>query len=115
VENNLVGHGDAASKGWLTLDVYPGDHTSQAAVWNTAVFPPRAGADRTDVVCEPSASGLTITLQGGAPRDTLLRIWSPKPARVAGLPRTAWRYDAADQRLWVRLAKAHNVKVVVAD
>jgi alpha-D-xyloside xylohydrolase len=115
VENNLVSHGDTASKGWLTLDIYPGEQTSQAAVWNTAAFPPRAGQDRTDVRCEPSSSGLTITLHGGAPRDTILRIWSPKPARVEALPRTAWRYDAADQRLWVRLPKAHDVKVVVTE
>jgi alpha-glucosidase (family GH31 glycosyl hydrolase) len=113
VENNIVSHGDAASKGWITLDIYPGEQASRAAVWNTAVFPPRAGQDRTDVLCEPTASGLTITMQGGAPRDTLLRVWSPKPATIAGLPRSAWHYDAADQRLWVRLPKAHNVKVVV--
>lgn len=114
VENNLVSHGDLASKGWLTLDFYPGRQRSEVAVWDTASFPPRTGVDRTSVACEPSASGFTISLSGGGARDTILRIWSPKPAQVEGLPRSAWRYDAADQRLWVRLPKAHNVKVVVS-
>jgi len=113
VENNLAGHGDVSSKGWLTLDIYPGERRSEAAVWDTANFPPRTGRDRTTVVCEPGSSGFTIRLDGGSPRNTILRIWSPKPAQVEALPRTAWRYDVADQRLWVRLPKAHNVKVAV--
>lgn len=113
VENALAAHGDATSKGWLTLDIYPGKRRSEAAVWDTAVFPPRTGRDRTTVVCEPGAGGFTIRLDDGSPRNTILRIWAPKPVRVDALPRTAWRYDAADQRLWVRLPKAHNVKVAV--
>ena len=32
---------------------------------------------------------------------------------VRYLPRSVRRYDAADQRLWIRVPKAHNTKVVV--
>ena len=95
------------------MDIYPGAQRAEAAVWDTAVFPPRGNLDRTNVICEPTASGLTITLEGGAPHDTVLRIWSPKPAQVNGLQRSAWHYDAADQRLWIRLPKTRNTKVMV--
>ena len=55
----------------------------------------------------------TIRLDGGSPRNTILRVWAPKPVQVDAWPRTAWRYDATDQRLWIRLPKAHNVRVAI--
>lgn len=122
VENALAGHGDASSKGWVTLDIYPrasGDlQTTHAAVWDTAAFPPRGAVDRTDVTVESTSSSVTITLAGGAPHDTILRVWSPKPAQVTGLGKvglaqSAWRYDAADARLWIRIPKAHDRKITI--
>jgi hypothetical protein len=65
VENGLVGHGDAASKGWRTLDIYPGLAATRVAVWDKASFPPRAGIDRTEVVCEPADAGFRVSLAGG--------------------------------------------------
>jgi hypothetical protein len=114
VENDAAGHGDAGSKGWRTIDIYPGEEASHAAVWDTASFPPRAGVDRTDVSCEPAAGGFAIRLDGGPARDTILRIRAARPLQVTGLPRAAWRYDARDARLWVRLPKARNARVVLA-
>ena len=113
VENDVVKHGDARSKGWRTLDIYPGDEPSHATVWDTGTFPPRAGLDRTLVECEPSGEGMTVRLSGGPTRDTILRVRSAKPVEVVGLPKSSWKYDAADQRLWVRLAKARDVKVMI--
>jgi len=74
VENDAAGHGDAKSRGWRTLDIYPADAPSQAVIWDTANFPPRADRDRTFVECIPSAAGVSVKLTGGPARDTILRV-----------------------------------------
>lgn len=76
VENDAVGHGAAASRGWRTIDIYPGPNPTQAVVWDTANFPPRVARDRTVVECVPGAKSVTIKLTGGPARDTILRVWS---------------------------------------
>jgi alpha-glucosidase (family GH31 glycosyl hydrolase) len=76
VENDAVGHGAATSRGWRTIDIYPGPNPTQAVVWDTANFPPRLARDRTLVECVPGAKSVTIKLTGGPARDTILRVWS---------------------------------------
>lgn len=86
VENDITGHGDANSKGWRTLDIYPGDKPSQAVLWDTAAFPPQAHRDRTLVECNPEAGRVNVRLTGGPPKDTLLRIWRNGQVEIRRLP-----------------------------
>jgi alpha-glucosidase (family GH31 glycosyl hydrolase) len=74
VENDAVGHGDAKSRGWRTLDIFAGETPSRTVVWDTANFPPIAGRDRTVVECVPKAGGVTVKLSGGPARDTIFRV-----------------------------------------
>jgi alpha-glucosidase (family GH31 glycosyl hydrolase) len=127
VSNDAVGHGSAASKGWLTLDVYPSAQSSQATVWDARRFPPDIRRDRTSVSLTPGENGLELRLTGGPSRDTILRIWSPltpKTVRADGNslePRSnrtewekadrGWWFDAQDQRVWVRLKDAGHARV----
>jgi alpha-glucosidase (family GH31 glycosyl hydrolase) len=74
VENDATGHGDAKSKGWRTLEIYPAATPTRAVIWDTAAFPPRAGQDRTVVECTPTPSGVSVKLAGGPPRDTIFRV-----------------------------------------
>ncbi|MCX6623881.1 MAG: hypothetical protein NTY38_23010, partial [Acidobacteria bacterium] len=86
VENDVAGHGDSASKGWRTLDIYPAETPSQAVVWDTGAFPPRADRDRTLVECLPGAANIRIRLSGGPARDTILRLWAGGRRRIIRLP-----------------------------
>jgi hypothetical protein len=74
VESDAVGHGDAKSRGWRTLDIFAGETPSRTVVWDTANFPPIAGRDRTVVECVPKAGGVTVKLSGGPARDTIFRV-----------------------------------------
>lgn len=130
VENDAVQHGSATSKGWRTLDIYPSAKPSSAVLWDTAPFPPQVERDRSVVSCTPKEGSLVIRLEGGPVKDTILRVWSPggaksvkrdgKPLRAARArgawekSQAGWWYDATDQRLWVRVAKARDTTVEIA-
>jgi alpha-glucosidase (family GH31 glycosyl hydrolase) len=131
VENDVLGHGSAASRGWRTLDVYPSTEPSEATLWDTHAFPPSVRRDRTQVLLKPGERSLEIRLEGGPSRDTILRIWRPRPPRTVtmnGRPleqqatraawesgRQGWWYAAKGQRLWVRLAGAGSTRVNLDD
>ena len=87
VENDAVGHGTAASRGWRTIDIYAGPNPTQAVVWDTASFPSRADRDRTVVECVPGAKSVTVKLTGGPARDTILRVWSSGKRVCKRVPR----------------------------
>jgi alpha-D-xyloside xylohydrolase len=118
VENDAAGHGTAASRGWRTLDVYPAAAATTTVVWDTAQYPPVAARDRSEVEVRAEPAQITVRLTGGPARDTILRVWSPATVTAVErdgrpLPQRAWRYDAADQRLWVRLPKAASFRVSI--
>lgn len=129
VVNDAVKHGTAASKGWRTLDIYPANRPSSAVVWDTRQFPPSAFRDRSFVNVNPVEKGTEIQLEAGPARDTIFRIWRPaapagvrinqapldKHASAAEWEKTqrGWWYDAADQRLWIRLAGARDVRIAI--
>ena len=132
VENDVVGHGSKASKGWRTLDIYPHagpQAVSRAVVWDTASFPPQGERDRSIVNCQVNGKAITINLAGGPARNTILRIWSPQLIKgvtrdtkelTKASDRNAWERggdgwwsDPEDQRLWVRLSEARNFSVKV--
>ncbi len=131
VENDVVSHGSAASKGWRTLDIYPSTQPSQAVIWDSRCFPPNIRRDRTLVYLTPEKKGAEIRLEGGPSRDTILRVWRSKaPAAVKAdgkvldqqsklldWERTlqGWRFDAKDQRLWIRLASAQSIRVMLEE
>ena len=96
VENDAAGHGNATSRGWRTLDIYPGDAPSQTIIWDTAGYPPLAGRDRTIVDCVPAAKGVAVKLSGGPARDTILRVW------ISGQRRVLRRPQARDITLTVK-------------
>jgi alpha-glucosidase (family GH31 glycosyl hydrolase) len=87
VENDACGHDDVKSRGWLTLDVYPASHPTQAVIWDTASFPPRAGRDRTLVECVPAAKGISVKVTGGPARDIIVRVHRDGRVRVARVRR----------------------------
>jgi alpha-glucosidase (family GH31 glycosyl hydrolase) len=127
VENDALGHGSAASKGWRTLDIYPSTQASRATVWDTRVFPPSVSRDRTTVSLTPGERSLEIRLEGGPGRDSILRIWRPEASRTITVngkaaerrrdradwegTREGWWYSAEDQRLWIRLVNAGDTRV----
>jgi hypothetical protein len=131
VENDPLGHGSAASRGWRTLDIYPSSESSEATLFDTQAFPPSVRPDRTRVLLKAGERGLEVHLEGGPSRDTILRIWQPRPPRTMtrdgkGLDRQAtqadwersrqgWWYAAEDRRLWVRLAGAGSTRVTLDD
>ncbi len=129
VSNDAVQHGSDASKGWRTLDIYPAAHSSTAVLWDTQKFPSMAFRDRSFATVIPSATGLDIQLEEGPVRDTIFRIWtaqSPRQVRVDKclldqqnsraewdkLP-SGWWYDAADQRLWIRVSGVWDTRVTI--
>ena len=79
----------------------------------------------------PNESGLDIQIEGGPTRDTIYRILRakiPKQVTAEGKPldqhasvtvweksRRGWWFDAADQRLWIRLADVKDTRVTIAD
>ena len=131
VVNNAVGHGSKASKGWSTLDIYPANHSSKAAVWDTRQFPPSAFRDRSFVNVNPSDLGVDIRLEAGPIRDTILRVWRTKSPQIVRVNQTTldqsatatewektqqgWWFDTADQRLWIRIAGARDTSVTIID
>ncbi len=131
VENDAVKHGSAASKGWLTLDVYPADEPSEATIWDTREFPPNVFRDRSFAFLKPAATGLEIRVDGAPTRDTILRVLRanrPVSVKADGNPlqrfasiadwekvRQGWTFDAADRRLWIRLAGIKRVAVEIDD
>src|SRR5262249_55447029 len=120
VANDAVKHGTAASKGWRTLDIYPASQPSSAVVWDTRQFPPSAFRDRSFVTVKPMEKGTEIRLEAGPVQDTIFRVWRTQAPAAVRVDQTAvdklpgsaewekskrgWWYDAADQRLWIRLA-----------
>jgi alpha-glucosidase (family GH31 glycosyl hydrolase) len=131
VANDAVQHGSAASKGWRTLDLYPGAEPSEAAIWDTGTFPPSTFRDRSFVYLIPAETGLEIRIEGGPARDTIFRaLRSKAPATVDAdgkklvqqlsfadweKSRSGWWYDAADRRLWIRLAAVKNAQVKISE
>ena len=131
VENDVVSHGSAASKGWRTLDIYPSTEPSQAAIWDSRSFPPNLRRDRTLVYLVPEKKGSEVRLEGGPSRDTILRVWrskAPTAVKADGKvldqqsklldwerTRQGWWFDANDQRLWIRLASAQSVRVTLEE
>lgn len=129
VRNDATGHGNGSSSGWLTLDCYPGKSASQGVIWNTSHFPPDARRDRIEISMVPDSRMLRFEIRGGAKRDTILRIrWPVSPAEVLqdGKPippftapadweksTRGWRYDGAEQRLWIRLAGVADTTIQV--
>jgi alpha-glucosidase (family GH31 glycosyl hydrolase) len=126
VVNGFAGHGDSASAGFLTLDIYP-DPAREAAF---ALFDERSG--KTDLRCTAKADGTTVSIDGGARRRYILRIMSsqkPQQVSVTEGGRTSrlaeitlaewakapsgWRFDAGDQRLWIKLAETSRARVVI--
>ncbi len=131
VVNDAAGHGGPSSKGWRTLDVYPGEHPSQAVAWDHRQFPPETFRDRTFINMEPREQHLVIGLNGGPERDTIFRIWRgqpPKDVQINGQRLNAlasltdweqanrgWRFDADDQRLWIRVPAAGDVQIRIQE
>ena len=129
VVNDAVGHGSQASKGWRTLDIYPAKQNSSAVLWDTQQFPPSAFRDRSFVNVIPLEDGVEIHLEDSPVRDTIFRVWQPRPpsqVRVNQTPlekheslatweasQQSWSYDAADQRLWIRIAKSRDVRITI--
>lgn len=129
VVNDAVKHGSAASRAWRTLDIYPANYGSRAVVWDERQFPPSASRDRSFVFVDPLESGIEIRLEAGPSRDTIFRIWRPQvpqtvragqellkrcdSAEQCEKERLAWWYDAVDNRLWIRLAGARDVRITV--
>ena len=122
VSNDAVNHGSIASKGWLTLDIYPSPQPLQTTIWDTRYFPPDIHRDRTVVSLTPAENGLEVRLTGGPSRDLILRIWFPQAPRAVQAEAKSlkqrsnradwekadrgWWFDAQDQRLWIRLKNA---------
>lgn len=129
VVNGAAKHGSPASKGWRTLDVYPGTKSTKAVVWDTKQYPPSAFRDRSFVALSPTESGLEIRLEGGPTQDTILRVLqsqNPTAVMLDQKPldkfntmkelesaKRGWCYDAADQRLWVRVAATRDAVVTI--
>jgi alpha-glucosidase (family GH31 glycosyl hydrolase) len=115
VANRHAGHGDNASRGAITLDIYPDAERAAAfPLWDE-------NAGKTDIACQVTGGMTTVSLDGGAKRDYILRVLTPGPPKavralagglvssLAELDRrrwagksAGWRYDAADKRLWIR-------------
>jgi alpha-glucosidase (family GH31 glycosyl hydrolase) len=131
VENDAVKHGSARSKGWRTLDIYPSPKPSETTIWDTRTFPPNAFRDRTFVHVTPVKAGLEIRLQDGPSRDTILRVLRAKaPASIEVDGKTlvqrssaadwekdqyGWWFNAADRRLWIRVAGAASTRFEIHD
>jgi alpha-glucosidase (family GH31 glycosyl hydrolase) len=126
VVNGYAGHGDKSSAGAVTLDIYP-DPARPAAfpLWDEKL-------GKTDITCAVKEGVTSVTLDGAAAREYVLRITAPKSPKqvrivVAGNIRPlaeldrrgwenkspGWRYDAADRRLWVRLRAEGETTVEV--
>ena len=131
VSNDAAGHGTSGAKGWRTLDIYPAAEPSQATLWDTREFPPNAARDRTFAHLTPSPGRQEIRLEGGPSRDTIFRIRraaapsgvgidgkaADRQATAAAWERSprGWWYDAAERRLWIRVAGAQNTTVSIED
>jgi alpha-D-xyloside xylohydrolase len=98
VERRYTGFGTEASKGLLTLSIYPRG-TNSFTVHN----PDRTGTTRIRV-----AEGRQLEVQiDGVPKPHILRVRLPK--RPVNVTRdgtvlaggTDWNYDATDHRLWI--------------
>jgi alpha-D-xyloside xylohydrolase len=111
VERPYTGLGDTASKGLLTLSLYP-HGASRVTIQN----PDRSGATHVRVA---EAGDLVIELDG-VPKPHILRVRLPsRPAAVtrdnAPLAEGVdWRYDSADQRLWVPCRQAVSARYRIA-
>ena len=131
VVNDAVQHGSVQSKGWQTLDIYPGHTEHKGVAWDLQQFPPSALRDRRFISLIPSKNGIAIRLEAGPLQDTILRIWrtqSPKTVLIDGrtvarqlgqndweAAKHGWWYDQADERLWIRLPGARDNQIVVED
>ncbi|UCH33178.1 MAG: hypothetical protein JSV65_11375 [Armatimonadota bacterium] len=127
VVNAYSGRGDESSTGCVTLDIYP-DPAREAsfALWDET-------AGRTDLRCAITDGATEVAITGAAPREYILRILQPgqpKDVRLTAAGETTalkrlgasqwsagavgWRYDAADQRLWVRMRAAGDAEIAIA-
>jgi alpha-glucosidase (family GH31 glycosyl hydrolase) len=126
VVNGYAGHGDESSVGAVTLDIYP-DPAREATfpLWDEE-------AGKTELRCAVEQRMTRVSLSGAAAREYVLRVLMPKqPKGVrlrAGGGRTrlkeldqaqwsaggsGWRYEGANQRLWVRLRAQGDMVVEV--
>ena len=129
VVNGAAKHGSPSSKGWRTLDVYPGTKSSKTVVWDTKQYPPSVFRDRSFISMNPLESGLEIRLEAGPTQDTILRVLrsqSPTAVTLDQKPlekfatvtawenaKRGWWYDADDERLWIRIAGTRDAVVTV--
>jgi len=99
VTRAYTGYGDRDSEGFLTVTIYPYG-TSQFTMHHPD------GTGQTSIVVN-KGDPLTIQLTG-TPKPHILRVFlEEKPSSVTldGRPLTEgtdWRYDPADNRLWIR-------------
>jgi len=116
VTNAHAGHGTEASSAHLTLDVYPeANATVEFPLWDHT-----DGGTLTKLALQqPSEQKLTITMDGGVTRKYIIRILTDVAAKGvsvngAALDRKAWRFDAADRRLWITTDSLKDGVVEVA-
>jgi len=126
VSDDLTGHGDRGSEGWLTLLMYPGDRTER-------VFYPDDANEALRVTSERDGGAVSVTLSRSI-RGYILRIKEPSaPSSIAvtrdGVPRSlaemsTWEeFDRAEEGwyadptnyLWVRFATIDDDAVLRYD
>ena len=120
VENDVTGAGDAASKGRLTVLVYPGP-TKQAFVLHDD------DDQKTTLEAEATAAGARITLSR-SPKPVTLRVRADKPPTGASLDSAAltqaatrdafnagegqYLLDGATRSVWIRVPAAPGPRTV---
>jgi alpha-glucosidase (family GH31 glycosyl hydrolase) len=93
VETSVTGHGDAGSKGKVTVNVYP--YLSTSLKFHR---PTGDGTGYEDVTISSNESSRTVQVSGPASRAYLLRVKSfARPTSVANAD--SWSYDAAGKRV----------------
>jgi alpha-glucosidase (family GH31 glycosyl hydrolase) len=115
VTNDYAGHGNKASAGYITLDVYPeADRVVEFPLWEHA-----GGGQLTKLVMQQTDNSLSMKMTGGAARKYILRVLTdtaPSTVVLNGAPldKNAWRYDGADHRLWVTTDILRDAEVRVS-
>lgn len=113
VVNDHGGHGTKASAGFTTLDIYPDPARAAAfSLWD-------ASGEATRLTAALTADRLAVGVHGGAARKYVLRALTakrPGAVQIDGSPlaTSAWRYDAADHRLWITTDVIRDADVVAA-
>lgn len=112
VSRAYTGFGDADSTGFLTLNIYP-NGTNEFTIHQT-------DNSGTTTVRVSDEKDLTISLDG-VKKPHILRVLMPKkPTGITldGTPLaegTDWRYDEANQRLWVKTKDYAAAKYVIVE